>query len=84
MVLSSSSCQPQRPHASELAIVLPEQEAKSYIERRPKSSVVPGNAKLTFTLDIPHELAERLSARAISEGRNLEAVVMEMLEAASA
>lgn len=41
---------------------------------------VPGHVKLTFTLDIPRELTERLSARAIREGVNLEAVVIKLLE----
>jgi len=36
--------------------------------------------KLVITLDIPLELSERLSARAIREGANLDAVVVEMLE----
>jgi hypothetical protein len=34
---------------------------------------------MTFTLGMPRELAERLSARAIREGRNLEAVVLDVL-----
>jgi hypothetical protein len=41
--------------------------------------VVPGHVKLTFTLDMPRELAERLSGGAIREGRNIEAVVIEIL-----
>jgi len=41
--------------------------------------VVPGHVKLTFTLDLPRELVERLSVKAIREGRNLEAVVVEAL-----
>jgi hypothetical protein len=41
--------------------------------------VVPGHLKLTFTLGLPRELAERLSARANREGRNLEVVVTELL-----
>ena len=57
----------------------PEQAAKGAIARRDKASVVPGHVKLVITLDIPRELAERLSARAIREGVNLEAVVVEML-----
>ena len=57
----------------------PEQIAKGSIARRAKPSVVPGDVKLVVTLDIPRELAERLSARAIREGVNLEAVVVEML-----
>jgi hypothetical protein len=40
------------------------------------SSVVLGHVKLTFTLDMPREVAERLSARAIRDGANLEAVVI--------
>src|SRR5690349_4413909 len=31
----------------------------------------------TFTLDMPRALAERLSVRAIQEGRNVEAVIMD-------
>jgi len=34
-----------------------------------------------MTLDMRRELAERLSARAISDGVNLEAVVLELLGA---
>jgi hypothetical protein len=36
--------------------------------------------KLTATLDMPRELAERLSARAIRDDVNLEAVVIKLLE----
>ena len=43
--------------------------------------MVPGHVKLTFTLALPRELAERLSARAIQEGKNLEAVVLDVLVA---
>ena len=35
--------------------------------------------KFTFTLDMPRELAERLSAQAIREQRNIETVIIEML-----
>jgi hypothetical protein len=35
----------------------------------------------TLTLALPRDVAERLTARAIREGRNIEAVVTEMLEA---
>jgi hypothetical protein len=45
---------------------------------------VPGHGKLTFTLDMPRELVERLSARAISDGVNLEAVLVELLSASGA
>jgi hypothetical protein len=57
----------------------PEVAAREYIKRRAKPSVVPGHVKLTFTFDMPRELAERLSARAIREGINMEAVILEIL-----
>jgi hypothetical protein len=41
---------------------------------------VPDHVKLTFTLDLKRELAERLSAQAIREQKNLEAVVIELLD----
>lgn len=50
------------------------------VARRTRPSAVPGNVKLTLTLDVPRALAERLSARAIREQRNLEGIVAEILE----
>jgi len=41
---------------------------------------VPGHVKLTFTLDVARELAEKLSAQAIREGINMEAVILDILE----
>jgi len=41
--------------------------------------VVPGHVKLTFTLDMPREWAERLSARAIREGKKLDTLVIAIL-----
>jgi len=43
--------------------------------------VLPGHVKLTFTLDMPRDVAQRLSARAIRDGVNLEAVLVESLSA---
>ena len=43
----------------------PEQAAKVDIARRAKPSVVPGHVKLTFTLDVPREVAERRSVRVV-------------------
>jgi hypothetical protein len=34
--------------------------------------VVPGHVKLTFTLDLSREVAERLGARTIRDGVNVE------------
>jgi len=72
---------PAAPKAKARAIPAPEQAARVYIARRAKPSVVPGHVKLTMTLDMRRELAERLSARAIRDGVNLEAVVIELLGA---
>jgi ABC-type uncharacterized transport system substrate-binding protein len=44
------------------------------VEQRARSLVLPGYVKLTFTLDVPRALAEQLIARAIREGKNLEAL----------
>jgi len=57
----------------------PEEAAKDYIRRRAKPSVGPGHVKLAFTFDMPRELADRLSATAIREGVNMEAVILEIL-----
>ena len=61
----------------------PEQAAKLAIARRGRASAVPGHVKLVLTLDVPRALAERLSARAIHEGKNLEALVIELLDSAT-
>ena len=61
--------------------VEPEQAAKVAIARRAKPSVLPDHVKLTLTLDLRRALAERLSAQAIREGKNLDGVVIEILEA---
>lgn len=56
-----------------------EEAATIAVARRTKPSVTPGHVKLTLTLDMPRALVERVSARAIREGKNLEAVIMEIL-----
>ena len=56
----------------------PEQAAKVAIARRAKPSAVPGHVVLT--LDLRRALAERLSAKAIRDGKNLDGVVIELLE----
>jgi len=58
---------------------VPEQAARVYIARRAKPSVVPGHVKLTFTFDLPRELAEALSERAIREGVNMEDVILDII-----
>jgi len=46
-------------------------------------SSAPGKVTLTLTVSLSRERAERLTARAIREGKNPEALVAEILEAAS-
>ena len=59
----------------------PEQAAKLAIARRAKPGAPPGQVRLVLTLELRQALAEQLSARAIRSGKNLEAVVIDMLEA---
>jgi len=69
------------PKPRSAKILTPGQVAKAYIARRAKPSGVPGRVRLVFTLDLPCARAERLVARPIRDGVNLEAVVIEVLEA---
>jgi hypothetical protein len=74
--LEAPPAPPQRSH--DRADV--DQVAKAAVARRAKPSAIPGRVKLTFTLDLSRELAERLSARAIREAKNLEGVIADILE----
>jgi hypothetical protein len=47
------------------------------VAKRPKSPT--GNVLFTITLALPQDLAERLTARAIREGKNIETLVTEIL-----
>jgi hypothetical protein len=85
-----SRSQPENAQEAQLPLALsskrrgvePEQAAKRAIDRRARPSAVPGHVKLTLTLDVPRSLAEWLNATAIREGKNLEALVAEILEGA--
>jgi hypothetical protein len=44
---------------------------------------VPGHVRLLLTLEIRRELAEKLSLRAIEEGRNIEAILVALLDGAA-
>src|SRR5262249_18924767 len=70
---------PPAPKPRRATVLKPEEVAKIAVARRAKPSVTPGHVKLMLTLDIPRALAERLSARSTREGKNLEAVVIEIL-----
>jgi hypothetical protein len=61
----------------------PEQAAKVAIARRARPGAPPGYVRLVLSLELRRALAEQLSARAIREGKNLEGVVIDALEASS-
>jgi len=82
----SDAQQPELPLAaapkSRFGRVLePEQAAKVAIARRAKPGAPPGHVRLVLSLELRTALAEHLSEKAIRSGKNLEAVVIDMLEA---
>ena len=68
----------QRPHVLE-----PEVAARLAIARRAKPSAIPGYVRLLLTLELRRELAEKLSLRAIKSERNIEAIILALIEAAA-
>lgn len=63
--------------------VEPEEAAKVAIARRAKPGARPGYVRLVLSLELRRALAEQLSAQAIRAGKNLEGVVIDLLEAGS-
>ena len=57
-----------------------EQAVKGAIARRAKPGALPGYVRLVLTLELRQTFAEQLSARAIREGKSLEAVMIDLLE----
>jgi len=53
------------------------------IARRGKPSSVPDHVRLILTLELRRKLAEKLSEWAIREERNIEAIVIGLIEAAA-
>ena len=53
------------------------------IARRAKLSSVPEHVRLVLTLELRRELAEKLSLRAIKSERNIEAIVIALIQAAA-
>jgi hypothetical protein len=62
-------------------VLEPKQAAKLAIARRAKPGAPPGHVRLVLSLELRTVLAELLSEKAIRSGKNLEAVVIDMLEA---
>lgn len=57
----------------------PEQVAKAVTDKRPSPPGQPTKVEISLRLVLPRAVLELLSARAIREGRNVEAVVAEIL-----
>jgi hypothetical protein len=53
------------------------------VSRRAKPSSIPGYVRLLLTLELRRELAEKLSLKAIKSERNIEAIVIGLIEAAA-
>jgi hypothetical protein len=59
-------------------ILTPEVLAKRAVSRKP-TTPSGHRVKLTLTLFLPHDLAEHITARAIREGKNVAALMAEIL-----
>ena len=80
--------EPELPLAAPLkkrlsGVLEPAAAAKLAVTRRAKPSAVPDHVRLVLTLELRRELAEKLSERAIREERNIEAIIIALLEAAA-
>ena len=83
-----SNDQPELPLAAtprkRLSTVLePAAAARLAVARRAKPSPVPDHVRLVLTLELRRELAEKLSLKAIKSERNIEAIVIGLIEAAA-
>jgi hypothetical protein len=57
----------------------PEEVARKAVAKRPTTPS--GRVSYTITLALPRDVAERLTARATCESKNIEAVITDILEA---
>ena len=64
-------------------VMAPEEAAKRAIARRAKPSPVPYCLRLVLNLELRQELAGKLSLRVIKSERNIEAIVIGLIEAAA-
>ena len=84
----SGTNQPELPLAAtprkRLSTVLdPAAAARLAVARRAKPSAVPDHVRLVLTLELRRELAEKLSLRAIKSERNIEAIILALIDAAA-
>jgi len=64
-------------------VLAPEIAARVAVCRRAKPSSLPGYVRLLLTLELRRELAEKLSLKAIKSERNIEAIVIALIEVAA-
>ena len=65
------------------ALPSPEEVAKIVTDKRPSPVGQPTRVEISLRLVLPRPVLERLSARAIREGRNIEGLIQEILEGAT-
>jgi len=61
----------------------PETAARVAVSRRAKPSSIPGYVRLLLTIELRRDLAEKLSLKAIKSERNIEAIIIGLIEAAA-
>ena len=74
---------PKTPRKRVSTVLEPAAAARLAIARRAKPSPVPDHVRLLLTLELRRELAEKLSLKAIKSERNIEAIVIGLIEAAA-
>jgi hypothetical protein len=74
-----ASDQPELAFSTKRASRSTEEVARKAVARRPTRAA--GRVSYRLTLALPREVAERLTARAIREGKSLDGLVAEILEA---
>jgi hypothetical protein len=74
-----ASDQPELMFSPKKASGSTEEIARKAVARRPTTPS--GRVSYTLSLALPRDVAERLTARAIRESKNIEAVITEILEA---
>ena len=73
------SPQPEPRKGPQKAGLTPEQVAKKVTDQRPSPVGQPTKVEITMRLVLPRIVLERLSARAIREGRRVEDLITEIL-----
>ncbi len=86
--LKTEDGQPELPLAQGLkrrtaSVLAPDVAARLAVARRAKPSPISGYVRLLLTLEVRRELAEKLSLKAIKSERNIEAIVIALIEAAA-